>query len=154
VATDNVLGEDLLVERLGLGVVTGETLLRVGNVHATVRGTLHGTEQTGTGRGAAETDIEVGLERAGLVVTEGLGDGESPIGLGNTLVLVGEAELGEGTAGGKETGSVGSSPVGKTVLDAVAGELLGGSVDKNKVTLSTVSGDPDRPTSILTWSLA
>jgi hypothetical protein len=56
-------------------------------------------------------------------------------GLSDTLVLVGEAELGQSSSGNKETGSVGGGPVGKTVLDAVLGELLGGSVCKDKVTL-------------------
>jgi hypothetical protein len=42
----------------------------VGDENATVGGTLEGTEHTVTGRGAAETDVEVALEGAGLVVTD------------------------------------------------------------------------------------
>lgn len=55
--------------------------------------------------------------------------------LNNTLVLVGETELGQSSSGNKETGSVGGGPVGETVLDTVFGELLGGSVCQDKVTL-------------------
>lgn len=42
------------------------------------------------------------------------GELQLPVGLGHTFVLVGEAELGEGSTGDKETGSVGGSPVGQT----------------------------------------
>lgn len=135
VATDNVLLENLGVEGLGLGVEAGEALLVVGDEDATVRGTLHGTEDTVTGRGAAETDVEVSLEGAGLVVAEGLDELELTRRLGETLVLVGEAELDKGTASDKETSGVSGGPVGETVLDAVLGELLRRSVGKNKVTL-------------------
>jgi hypothetical protein len=69
VATDNVTLERLGVERLGLGVVPGETLLVVGNVDAAVRRALERAKDTVAGGGAAETDVEVRLERAGLVVT-------------------------------------------------------------------------------------
>lgn len=135
VATDNVLGENLSVEGLGLGVETGETLVRVGDEDTTVGSTLHGTEDTVTGGGAAETNVEVGLEGAGLVVTEGLNELELTRGLSETLVLVSEAELGKSTTGDKETGSVSGGPVGETVVDAEAGELLGRSLGKNEVTL-------------------
>lgn len=133
--TDDVLLEDLGVELLGLGVVTRESLLVVRDEDTTVRGTLHGTEDTGTSGSASETDIEVALERTGLVVTEGLSELELTSGLNNTLVLVGKAELGEGSSGDEETGSVTSGPVGETVLDAVSGELLGGSMSEDNVTL-------------------
>ena len=135
VATDNVLLENLSVEGLGLGVVAGEALLVVGDEDTTVRGTLHGTEDTVAGRGAAETDVEVSLEGAGLVVAEGLNELELTRGLGEALVLVGEAELGKSTAGDKETSGVSGGPVGETVLDAVLGELLRRGVGKNEVTL-------------------
>jgi hypothetical protein len=135
VATDNILLENLGVEGLGLGVETGETLLGVGDEDTTVRSTLHGTEDTVTGGGAAETDIEVALEGAGLVVTKSLNKLKLSGGLGEALVLVGEAELDKGTTSNKETSGVSGGPVGKTVLDAVLGELLRGSVGKDEVTL-------------------
>lgn len=54
------------VQFLGLRIETGEPLFRVRNENSSVRSTLHGTEDTGTGRGAGETDIEEALEGAGL----------------------------------------------------------------------------------------
>jgi hypothetical protein len=67
--------EDLGVELLGLGVVTGESLLVVGDEDTSVGSTLEGTEDSVTGRGSSETDIEVGLERSGLVVADWLSVG-------------------------------------------------------------------------------
>jgi hypothetical protein len=40
-----------------------------------VGSTLEGTEDSVTGRGSSETDIEVGLERSGLVVADWLSVG-------------------------------------------------------------------------------
>jgi hypothetical protein len=43
-------------------VSSGESLGLVGDVETTVTGTLHGSENTVTGGGADETDIEESLE--------------------------------------------------------------------------------------------
>jgi hypothetical protein len=95
----------------------------VGDVDSTIAGTLHGTENTGTSGGPLKTDIENGLEGAAALLRL-LGELVLTVGLGNTLEFLVQAELGESTAGEKETGSVGGGPVGETVLDAVAGELV------------------------------
>lgn len=99
----------------------------MGDEDTTVRGTLHGTEDTGTGGGSLQTNVEEDLEGAALAIVGlgGLGELELTISLLNTGELLVEAELLEGTAGDKETSGVGSSPVGKTVLDAVSLELVG-----------------------------
>ena len=91
-----------------------------------VGGTLHGAEDTGTGGSAVETDIKVGLERAASLTVDftSLGQLVLSIGFLNTLEDLVKLELGKSAAGEKKTGSVGSGPVGKTVLDAVAGELV------------------------------
>jgi hypothetical protein len=164
VSTDNVLLQGLGVQLLGLDVVTGEPLLVVGNVETTVRSTLQGTEDSVTGGGPLETDVEEDLERPGLVVTlhysdvqkmasgsstprplftshrvsatlTSLGDGHLTIGLGDTLVLLVQAELLEGTTSTEETGGVSRGPVGKTVLDSVSGKLRRGSGAEDKVSL-------------------
>ena len=70
VSTDNVLLQDIRVEGLGLWVETGESLAVVGDEDTTVGGTLEGTEDSGSGGCSSETDIEVGLERSGLIVTD------------------------------------------------------------------------------------
>jgi hypothetical protein len=69
VTTGDVLFQNLGVELLGLDVVTREPLLVVGDEDTTVGSTLQGTEQTVTGGGALETDIEEALEWTGLVIT-------------------------------------------------------------------------------------
>lgn len=138
------LVEDLGVELLRLRVETGEAVLRVGDEDATVRGTLHGTEDTVAGRGALETNVKEALERPGLVVAvELLGHDERAVGLGLALVLVSEVELDKRATGAEETSGVGGRPVGETVLDAVPGELLRAGVGKDEVTLELGVDDLD-----------
>jgi hypothetical protein len=99
----------------------------VGDEKTTVRSTLHGAEDTGTSGGTVKTDIEVGLEGAARLTIDvgGLGKLVLSIGTLNTRERLVELQLGEGTAGQEETGSVGSGPVGETMLDAVPGKLVG-----------------------------
>lgn len=133
--TDDVLLENLGVDSLALWVESWESLLVVGNEDTTIRGTLHGTEDSVTGRGSSETDIEVGLEWPWLVLTKGLNKLELSRWLGETLVLVGEAELGESSSGEKETGGVSSSPVGQSVLDTVSLKLPRRGVGEDNISL-------------------
>jgi hypothetical protein len=127
VTGEDVLAEGLGVELLGLNVETGETLLGVGNVKTTVGGTLEGGEDTGTGRGAGQTDIKEDLEGAALLTVDlsGLGQGELAISLLDTSEGVLDTELVDGTAGDEKTDGVGGGPVGKTVLNTVSLELVG-----------------------------
>lgn len=134
-SSEDVGAEELGVELLGLGVEARETLLGVRDENTAVRGTLKRTENTRTGGGALQTDVEIALEGAGLVVTKRLDLLDLTIGLSDTLVLVGKAEDGKGTTSNEETGGVGSGPVGKTVLDSVASELLGRSLGEDEVAL-------------------
>lgn len=126
VTAEDVLAEGLGVELLGLNVETGEALLGVRDVEATVGGTLHRTENAGTGASAGKTNIEEGLEwAAGLAIDiGGLGDGEFAVSLLHTLEGLVELELGERAAGKEQTGAVGSGPVGETVGDAVCLQLV------------------------------
>lgn len=136
VATEDVLAQGLGVELLGLNVVAGEAVLRVRDVDTTVRSTLHGTKDAGTGGGAGKTNIEKSLEGAAgaLVGLDGLGKGVLTIGLLDTLELLIQTQLLEGAAGEQQTGGVGGSPVGQTVLDAIALELVGVGGSKDLVT--------------------
>lgn len=136
VTTDDVVLEGLSVELLGLDVVTGETAVGVGDEDTTVGCTLHGSEDTVTGGGADKTNIKEGLEGAALAIVglDGLGEGVLTIGLLDTLEGLVKVELLEDTAGKEQTGSVGSSPVGQTLVNAVLGELVGVSSGENLVT--------------------
>lgn len=102
----NVVLERLGIELLGLGVVTRESVLGMRNEDSSVRSTLHRSEDTGTGRGTLESDVEEALERPGTILDR-LGELESSIGLRLSLVLVGEAELGESAASDEKSGGVG-----------------------------------------------
>ena len=127
VTAGDVLAEGLGVELLGLDVESGETVLGVGDEDTTVGGTLHGTEDTGTSGGTDKTNIKEGLEgTAGtLVGLDGLSELVLTVGLLDTSELLGQAELGEDTAGEEQTGGVGGSPVGQTLGETVALELVG-----------------------------
>ena len=127
VTGEDVLAESLGIELLGLDVETGEAVLGVGNVETTVGSTLHGTEDTGTGGGAGETDIKEDLEGAALLTVDlgGLGDVVLAVSLLDTGESLVELELLEDTAGEQETSGVSGRPVGQTVGDAVGLELVG-----------------------------
>jgi hypothetical protein len=130
VTTEDVLAEGLGVELLAFNVVTGETVLGVGNEDTTVGATLHGTKDTGTGGGTGETDIQENLEWAALLTVNlgGLSEGELTVSLLNTNEVLVQLELLENAAGKEETGSVGGGPVGETVGDAVGLQLVSAAV--------------------------
>ena len=119
---------------LSLGdVSSGESLGLVRDVQTTVTSTLEGTEDTVTGSGADETDIEESLERSGRVLN-GLHVVSITINLSGTGVFIGELEVGEESSGGEETNTVGSSVVGGTTVESVFEEFLRVSIDKDLVT--------------------
>lgn len=136
VATEDVAAESLGVELLSLNVETGEAVLGVGDEDTTVRGTLHGTENTGTGGGTDKTNVKEGLERTAgaLVGLDGLGELVLTVSLLDTSELLVNTELLEGTAGKEKTGGVGGSPVGQTLGDTIALELVGVSGGEDLVT--------------------
>jgi len=117
----------LLAANVSLGLLpaeAGESLFVMGHVDATVTGTLHGTEDSVTGGGADETNIEVCLEGASVtalrlnVVHSAISSGDSSESGVDGLHL-------EKSTGEEEASGVGGSIVGQTSLDSVAGELLG-----------------------------
>lgn len=123
-STKDILPQHLRLELLRLDIEAREPALRVGDEDATVRRALHRTKHPRAGGGPLQADIENGLERAAVVLAV-LGDLVLAVGFRDALERVAEAELGEGATCEEEPGSVGSSPVGEAVLDAVAGELVG-----------------------------
>lgn len=122
-------------DNLGLAdVSSGESLGLVGDVETTVTGTLHGSENTVTGGGADETDIEESLEGSGTF-SVGRDVVEITSDLVVSLVLVSETLVGKESSGGEETNTVGSGVVSSSSVESVGGELLGVSVDEADISL-------------------
>mmetsp|Transcript_30717 Transcript_30717/g.67082 ORF Transcript_30717/g.67082 Transcript_30717/m.67082 type:complete len:308 (+) Transcript_30717:105-1028(+) len=122
VLTHDVLLQDLGVELLALLVVTSETLLVVGNIHATVAGTLEGGEHLGTSGGTLDANIEESLEGASALTSLNVVVLTGHLLLAHVLLV--EAELLEGAASDQETHAVSGSVVGQTNLEAVLGQLM------------------------------
>merc|ERR1712038_233232 len=115
---------------------TREALLVVRNVEATVAGTLHGTEDSVTGGGSDETNIEVSLEGASVVLA---------ISSGDTGELIIERLVLEESTGEKKTGGIGSGVVGETAGNTESLELARVSGSNSNVTLDggVVDGGDD-----------
>ena len=126
VAGEDVLAQRLGVQLLGLDVVAREALFGMGDVQTAVGGALHRAKDTGAGRGAHQSDVEVALEwTAALAVDLGF---LSQLVLSIRLLDTGkglvEVELLEGAAGEQQADRVGGGPVSETVSDAVALQLV------------------------------
>jgi len=68
VSSEDALLVHLSVILLGVTVVTGETLLGVGDVKASIGGTLEGSKNTATSGGGLGTNIKEGTERAAVII--------------------------------------------------------------------------------------
>ena len=127
-----------------LDVVAGESLGVVGHVDATVNCTLEGTEDSVTGGGSDETNIEESAEGASVLVDALIVDVEElAVGSLNTLVEVSHAEVGEESSGDEEAGGVGGGVVGETSLEAEPSELLGVSLAEDSIALDGGVDDLD-----------
>jgi len=134
---------------LGVAVVTGESLLGVGNVQTTIGGSLEGSKETVSGGGGLQTNIQEGAEGAlvvidlldvvGLLVV--LGGDNLTIDLGVSLVKIVESDLLEETAGAEETGAVGSCVVLQTDGESVTAELGGLSLAEDAITIDESVSD-------------
>lgn len=127
-----------------LEVVAGESLGVVGHVDATVNSTLEGTEDSVTGGGSNETNIEESAEWASVLVDALVIDVEElAISSLNTLVEVSHTEVGKESSGDEEAGSVSGGVVGKTSLNTVFLELKGVSGAEDSITLDGGVDDLD-----------
>lgn len=90
-----------------LEVVAGESLGVVGNVDTAINSTLEGTEDSVTGGGSDETNIEESSEGTSVLIDALLVNIEEfTVSSLNTLVNVIQAKLGEESSGEEETGGV------------------------------------------------
>lgn len=127
-----------------LEVVAGESLGVVGHVDATVNCTLEGTEDSVTGGGSNETNIEESSEGALLIVDFLLVDVEElAVGSLDTLIETVKLEVLEESSGDEETGGVGGSVVGETSFETECSELLGVSLSEHSVALDGRVDDLD-----------
>lgn len=120
----DILPQNLGLKLLRLDIESREPAFGVRDKDPAVRRTLHRTKHTRTSGRPLKADIEHGFERTAFVLVVP-GNLVFAVGFGDALEGLAEAELGERAAGEEEAGGVGSGPVGETVLDAVAGELVG-----------------------------
>ena len=104
------------------------------DIQSPIRSTLERTKDTTPSTRLAQSNIQKHLEWPWPVLPL-LGQSMTAIGLNDTLVLVGKADLGEGPTGDEETCGIGRSPVFEAVFDAIAGELRGVCGGKDDVTL-------------------
>ena len=136
----SLAGGDLLL----LDVVAGEPLGVVGHVDASVDCTLEGAEDSVTGGGSDQADVEEGLEWASVLVDTFLVDVEEfTIGRFNTLVDFSHAELGEEASTGEEASGIGGGVVGEAGFETEPSELLGVSLAEDSVTLDGGVDDLD-----------
>jgi len=133
VSSKDALAVHVGVVLLGVAVVSGESLLGVGNIESTVGGSLERSEDTGAGGSRLTSDIEKGAEGALFVVdfldVVGLlaviGRDNFSVDLGISLVELVESNLFEETTGAEKTGAVGRGVVLQTYGESVSTELGG-----------------------------
>merc|ERR1719436_1577394 len=102
VTSEDVSAVNVGVQLLGLGVVAGEPLLRVGNVETSIDSSLHGGEDLSPSGGPSQTNIKTGAEcsRSIVIVLDGV---HGAINIGVALVHGVQLELLEDSAGEQES---------------------------------------------------
>lgn len=125
-ATKDVFAEGLGVKFLALDIVTWKAVLGVGDQDSAIRSTLHGTKDTRTSGGTFQADIEEAFERASILAVDLCGFGQVVLAFGILDASEGfvESEFFEDAAGDKETSSVGGSPIGKAMFNAIGAEFM------------------------------
>merc|ERR1719238_2578860 len=134
VESEDVLPVHVSVQLLPLGVVAGESLLRVGDVESSVYGALQSSEHLSSGGGPGESDIQASPEGSGSIVLV-LNVEHSAVHVGVALVDSVQLELLEDSPGQEEPGAVSSSIVGESNLDSVPGQLVQVGSTDNDVSL-------------------
>jgi hypothetical protein len=134
---------------LGIAVVSGESLLGVGNVKTTISGSLEGSKDTSSSSGGFAANIEKSTEGAlvvidfldvvGLLVV--LGRNNFSVNFGVSFVKIVESDLFEETTGAEETGAVGGGVVLQTDRKSVTSELGGLSLAEDAISIDQGVGD-------------
>jgi hypothetical protein len=95
----------------------------VGDVESTINGTLHGSEDSVSGGGSNETDIEETFEWASVL------DGISSAEVSSISLFLSNEHLvhllgGQKTSSAQETSAVSSGVVGKSSVESVVSEFM------------------------------
>jgi hypothetical protein len=126
----------------------------VGNIHATIGGSLHGSKHLGASARGLDSNVEVSTEGLSLVLIDTLNvellgvatglvsnfhtvcveDIDGTVNLLHTRIHLVKTELRKKTTGTQETGSIGSGEVLEASLEAVARQLSRGRGTQDPVT--------------------
>jgi len=113
--------------------VTWESLGLMWNVDSTIASTLKDTEDSGTGGGSLETNIEKSLEWSLIIISIIINVEVLSIDIRGGFVKVSESDLFQQSSGEEETGGIGGGVVGKSSSESVSFELGGFSSAKNSI---------------------
>lgn len=124
----------LVLDLLNLSVsVSWESLGLMWNVDSTIASSLHDREDSSSGGGSVDTNIEESLEWS-LVLNIVINVEVLSVDIGVALVHVGETNLLEKSSGEEKTGGISSRVVGKSSGETVLLELGGLSGAENSIT--------------------
>jgi len=113
--------------------VTWESLGLMWNVDSTIASTLKDTEDSGTGGGSLETNIEKSLEWSLIIISIIINVEVLSVDISGGFVEVTESDLFQQSSGEEETGGIGGGVVGKSSSESVSFELGGFSSAKNSI---------------------
>merc|ERR1740123_1031813 len=142
----DVLAMHISVQGGTFGVVSGESLLGVGDVEAAISSSLHGAEDFGSGGGPGESYVKTGTEGSGSIID--ILDTEV-VAVDVSVAFVGavQVELLEHTASKEQASAVGSGVVGQTHLNSESGKFVSVSCTNDDVSLEP--GVSDLATDVL-----
>merc|ERR1719320_144239 len=131
---------NICVEGPGLAVISGESLLGVGDIKSSINSSFQGSEHLSSSGGPGKTNIQTSSECSWTIIVV-LHTVHVSINVGVSLVHRVKAELLENPPGEQKPSAVSSSIVGETNLHTVPGQLVAvGGADDN-VTLEPGVGN-------------
>jgi hypothetical protein len=113
--------------------VTWESLGLMWYVKSTIASTLKDTEESGTGGGSLETNIEKSLEWSLIIIDIIINVEVFTVNIRGSFVKIAETDLFQQSSGEKESSGVSGGVVGKTSGETVLLELGGESRAKNSI---------------------
>jgi hypothetical protein len=129
---------------LGITIVSGETLLRVGNIKSTISSSLECSKDTTSSSGSATSNIKKSAERTLVLINfinvvsllSNLARDDLSINLGISLVDIIKSNLLQKTTSDKKSSTVSSSVVLKTYRESVTFKFGGSCLCKDAVSIN------------------